>query len=87
MKKVWVGLAAASIALAAPAFAATAKKPASSTATSHDKVLSMKTSDKNHDGFISRGEADASPALSKQFATLDTNNDGKLSSQEFAKHK
>lgn len=87
MKKVSVGWVAIVIACAAPAFAAQVKKPATSATQSHDKVISLKQADKNNDGYISRTEADASPALSKQFTTLDANGDGKLSAQEYAKHK
>jgi Ca2+-binding EF-hand superfamily protein len=87
MKTLCAGLAAVLIVCATPTFAATAKKPVTSTAPKHEHVISLKEADKNNDGYISRTEADASPALSKQFATLDTNKDGKLSSQEYAKHK
>jgi len=86
MKKVFVGLATVAIAFAAPAFAAT-KKPAASSTTHHEKVMTLKEADKNKDGYISKSEADASPALSQQFSTLDKNNDGKLSAEEYAKHK
>jgi uncharacterized lipoprotein YajG len=89
MKKVSVGLVAIVLACAAPAFAAQVKKPVTSTSTtpSHNKLMSLKQADKNNDGYVSRSEADASPALSKQFTTLDSNSDGKLSAQEYAKHK
>jgi hypothetical protein len=86
MKKICAGVAAVVIAVASPAFAAT-KKPASSSAAHHDKAMTLKQVDKDSDGYISRSEADASPALSKQFAALDKNNDGKLSKEEYAKHK
>ena len=50
-------------------------------APKHEKVMPLKEADKNNDGYISRSEADASPALSKQFATLDKNGDGKLAAR------
>jgi|SwirhirootsSR2_FD_contig_91_1481120_length_353_multi_31_in_0_out_0_1 hypothetical protein len=87
MKTLCAGLAAVLIVCSAPTFAATAKQPATTAAPKHEKVIPLKEADKNNDGYVSRSEADASPALSKQFATLDKNHDGKLSSQEYAKHK
>jgi Ca2+-binding EF-hand superfamily protein len=90
MKKVCAGLAAAAIAVvigsAAPAFAAT-KKPVTSSTSTHEKMVTLKQADKDKDGYISRSEADASPALSRQFSALDKNSDGKLSAAEYSKHK
>ena len=43
--------------------------------------------DANHDGAISRAEADANaPRLSKKFATLDTDKNGSLSREELKQH-
>lgn len=39
--------------------------------------------DKNHDGYLSRSEAAASPTVSKRFKQADRNNDGKLSRSEY----
>jgi hypothetical protein len=39
--------------------------------------------DKNNDGYISREEAAADPALAKDFAKFDLNNDGKLNRAEY----
>jgi Ca2+-binding EF-hand superfamily protein len=38
--------------------------------------------DTNHDGFLSREEASANVTLNSQFATLDTNNDGRIGTDE-----
>ena len=39
--------------------------------------------DKNHDGYLSRTEAAANPALAKKFKEADKNGDGKLSRAEY----
>jgi hypothetical protein len=39
--------------------------------------------DKNNDGYISKEEAAANPALAKDFAKFDLNNDGKLNRAEY----
>ena len=39
--------------------------------------------DKNHDGYLSRTEAAASPTVTKRFKQADRNNDGKLSRSEY----
>ena len=39
--------------------------------------------DKNHDGYLSRTEAAANPALAKKFKEADKNGDGKLSRIEY----
>ena len=39
--------------------------------------------DKNHDGYLSRTEAAANPALAKKFKEADKNGDGKLSRVEY----
>lgn len=41
--------------------------------------------DRNHDGKITRGEAQADAELARQFRALDTDNSGKLDSGEFAR--
>lgn len=40
--------------------------------------------DANQDGFISTEEAVASPALTEQFAVIDTDGDGQISKGEYA---
>ncbi len=45
---------------------------------------SFETLDVDKDGAISQIEADAMPELTKQFADLDMNKDGKLDMDEFA---
>ena len=39
--------------------------------------------DRNHDGFLSRDEANDAPELQARFSELDANNDGKLSRAEY----
>ena len=39
--------------------------------------------DKNHDGYLSRAEAAASPTVSKRFKEADRDGDGKLSRTEY----
>jgi EF hand domain-containing protein len=39
--------------------------------------------DKNHDGFVSRDEANDASELNTRFSELDRNNDGKLSREEY----
>jgi Ca2+-binding EF-hand superfamily protein len=39
--------------------------------------------DTNHDGFLSRDEANDAPELETRFSELDANNDGKLSRSEY----
>jgi hypothetical protein len=41
--------------------------------------------DRNRDGKITRGEAQANAELARQFRALDTDNSGKLDSGEFAR--
>ncbi|HKQ29407.1 MAG TPA: EF-hand domain-containing protein [Burkholderiales bacterium] len=41
--------------------------------------------DKNHDGSISKTEAQGNPDLAKRFSTADTDHDGKLSRVEYLK--
>lgn len=44
----------------------------------------LQSADTNEDGFIDKAEADARlPRVAKNFDKLDTNSDGKLSSDEF----
>ncbi len=44
----------------------------------------FRAADTNHDGQISRAEADASlPRIAKRFTQLDSNGDGQLSADEF----
>jgi len=40
--------------------------------------------DTNKDGYVSRAEAKASPAISARFSELDKDGDGKLSAQELS---
>jgi len=53
------------------------------TATSASAYEKFDAIDANRDGSIDKQEADASKALSAEFAKLDTNKDGKLSMTEF----
>jgi hyperosmotically inducible protein len=46
----------------------------------------FKGMDKNGDGFVSRAEAAADEELAKNFATADTNRDGRLTEAEFVKY-
>ena len=39
--------------------------------------------DRNHDGFLSRDEAEEARELDTRFSELDANNDGKLSREEY----
>ena len=39
--------------------------------------------DANHDGYISRDEAQSRPAIARNFDKIDTNHDGKIDRQEF----
>jgi hypothetical protein len=39
--------------------------------------------DRNHDGFLSRDEANEAHELDTRFSELDANNDGKLSREEY----
>jgi EF-hand domain pair len=40
--------------------------------------------DKNHDGYVSKEEASASPEIMELFTSVDADKDGKLSSTEYA---
>lgn len=53
------------------------------TATSASAYQKFDAIDTNRDGSIDKQEADASKALSAEFARLDANKDGKLSMTEF----
>jgi len=46
--------------------------------------VSFKDLDTNHDGKISREEANKSPDVSSKFTQADANKDGKLDAAEFA---
>jgi len=50
-----------------------------------DKDPGFNGLDKDRDGYVSRTEAQANPQLAKQFATADTDHDGKLSRTEYLK--
>lgn len=41
--------------------------------------IDFATLDRNHDGFISRQEAQANPTLAREFDALDTHHSGRLS--------
>jgi len=50
-----------------------------------DAAGSPASIDRNSDGKVTKGEAQANPALARQFRALDTDNSGKLDSGEFAR--
>jgi EF hand len=54
-------------------------------ATTGAPAMDYSKLDTNGDGVISKDEAKGDPTLSSQFATLDADKDGKLSSSELAK--
>ena len=85
-------LVAAALALAVGSVNAADKAKADSKASAgatSDKIGTDKNDpgfnnlDKNHDGYLSRTEAAASPTVSKRFKQADRNNDGKLSRSEY----
>lgn len=84
MKSIYVALLAGTLVCSTAALAATQSGTAQN---KNAKMLTMRQADKNKDGYISRSEAEASVALTKQFDALDTNHDGRLSAAEYAKHK
>jgi hypothetical protein len=57
-------------------------KPNISNAT-RSEDLTFANLDKNKDGYISKAEAAADPALAKDFDKFDLNNDGKLNRAEY----
>ncbi len=78
-----------------PAFAQKAGKvtldengtPVTVTAQEPDSIkgdyhIDFATLDRNHDGFISRAEAKANPALEREFDALDTHHRGRLDKAE-----
>jgi hypothetical protein len=67
---------------------ASAQNPAPSTgaapaATGDDNAAEFVKLDKNHDGFLDKGEAIMEPKLLGKWADADTNKDGKVSKEEF----
>src|SRR5574337_75403 len=64
---------------ATPAAPATAAQPAEQKA----EMADFGKLDKNHDGKLSRDEADAVASVHKRFSTLDANHDGFISQQEW----
>lgn len=55
--------------------------------TADTGAMTFKSFDANKDGYISKDEAKNSGGLNKEFAELDTDRDGKLSSQELGEWK
>jgi Ca2+-binding EF-hand superfamily protein len=51
------------------------------------KAMPFDELDKNKDGFITKDEVPATIELSTSFVNFDTNADGKLSKDEYAKYK
>lgn len=67
-----------------PVSAAAAEPPASVKSVSHRQAdAAFERADSNHDGKLSRAEAERLPAISLRFDELDTNKDGFLSREEF----
>jgi len=52
-------------------------------ALAQDSGLVFAALDTNHDGKVSKAEAQKNPAVSQMFDQADTNHDGFLSKQEF----
>jgi EF hand domain-containing protein len=75
------GAAATPATPASPAAAATPTKPG---APMPSGQAAFRQLDKNHDGKISKDEADAMSDLQTRFATLDTDHDGTISAREWA---
>ena len=48
-----------------------------------DDAIEFDKLDKNHDGFLDKGEAMMEPRLLTEWAKVDTNKDGKVSKDEF----
>jgi hypothetical protein len=74
--------------------AAQTQKPSTNTETSKPSVAAPARAgdddgaefaklDKNHDGFVDKGEAVMEPKLLGKWADADTNKDGKVSKEEF----
>jgi hypothetical protein len=64
----------------APAQTTPAAKPARA---GEDDAIEFDKLDKNHDGFLDKGEAMMEPRLLSNWANVDTNKDGKISKEEF----
>lgn len=77
-------MVAVAVGFALPAYGGGDKASQGASAKSDGGAEAMfKALDKDKDGFITRAEAKGTPH-DKDFATLDKNNDGKLSAQEHA---
>lgn len=68
---------------AAPAAFAQSTAASSSDATTTAPAKQRQPLDANHDGVISREEAQSHPGLSRNFDKIDTNHDGQIDRQEF----
>jgi Ca2+-binding EF-hand superfamily protein len=71
--------AAAVLALAACAHDPRPEEPSSYVG----KRIQMQELDRNRDGFLTRDELDANHRLALEFATYDTDGDGRISDAEF----
>jgi hypothetical protein len=74
-------LTALAVLLASTAFAGTESTKMGTTAT----LPSFSTLDANHDGYVSKTEAQSSQAVVAQWSSLDADQNGQLSSAEYAK--
>ena len=67
-----------------PAAMAPAQTPAAKPARAgEDDAIEFDKLDKNHDGFLDKSEAMMEPRLLAEWASADTNKDGKISKEEF----
>ena len=62
-------------------------RPPMATATSPTQIATFQDLDLNKDSGLTKDEVIGDQTLSNSFATYDTNGDGKLSQEEFAKYK
>lgn len=60
-----------------------AQTPAAKPRTGEDDAVEFDKLDKNHDGFLDKGEAMMEPRLLAEWASADANKDGKISKAEF----